>query len=67
MGVHPWPTDQPADGTARPIRDATAHELREEPTIVLQSMVDGSMRTTPASKVLAQQELDYRRLRDPTR
>jgi hypothetical protein len=46
----------------QPLRDATAHELRDEPDIVLQAMAEGSIRCTETTRQLARQEQDYRRL-----
>jgi hypothetical protein len=47
----------------KPLRDATPGELAQEPDVVLQAMVEGSMNCTETTKQLAKQELDYRRLR----
>lgn len=46
-----------------PLRDATGVELREEPSIVLESMAAGELGVTATTRDLAQAELDYRRHR----
>jgi hypothetical protein len=44
------------------MRDAYAAELAEEPTIVLEALVAGSLDSTWITRELAQTELDFRRL-----
>jgi hypothetical protein len=42
------------------IRDALAHELADEPDAVLQEIVAGRLGATPATRLLALDELNYR-------
>lgn len=55
--------DDAGDRSRGDLRDATGGELAGEPDAILQGLVDGSIETTPGTRQLAKQELDYRRLR----